>query len=269
MLAYQLETPRARLARWSLAALVVVALHAGGAMVALMAASEDDTADEISGAVTFELAAEATVAQRDAPDLAPGPEQTQGVVTPPASKQEIAKVDDELPQLQPSPAPDPEVALPTPKPEQKVPDEAKEQESVQQEAAPSDLTNSPVTTAPPKIEDAKTSTVTAAPRQGTSMATERLQASWQKTLSRHLNNHKRYPAEATRRGHTGVVNVKFVIDATGQVVEAVVEKSSGSQSLDDEALAMLRRASPVPAPPDIFGGQLTSWVLPIQFSIKK
>jgi TonB family protein len=268
MLEYQLESPRARFARWALAAIFVTALHVGGAAFAFMMGPEDETTDEIAGAVTFELAPEATVAQKDAPDLAPGPDQTQGVITPPASKQEIAKVDEELPPVPPSPAPDPEVALPQQKPDEKVPDETKEEESIQQEAAPSDLTNSPVTTAPPKIDNAKVSTVTAAPRQGTSMATERLQASWQKMLSRHLNNHKRYPAEATRRGYTGVVNVKFVIDSTGQVLEAAIVKSSGSKALDDEALAMLRRASPVPAPPDIFGGQNTSWILPIEFKIK-
>jgi TonB family protein len=268
MLSYQSETSRVRLLRWSAAALLVVGLHAGGAAFALMMAPEDNTTDEIAGAVTFELAPEATVAQRDTPDLAPGPDATQGVITPPASKQEITKVDQELPPVPESPAPEPEVALPIPKPDQQQPEEEKPKESVQQEAAPSDATHSPVTTAPPKIEDAKTSTVTAAPRQGTSISTERLQASWQKMLSRHLNNHKRYPAEATRRGEKGVVNVKFVIDSTGQVQEASIEKSSGSKALDDEALAMLRRASPVPAPPDIFGGQMTSWVLPVQFNIK-
>ena len=62
--------------------------------------------------------------------------------------------------------------------------------------------------------------------------------------------------------------VAFRLDSSGQVVASRVTKSSGSQALDDEALAVLKRASPLPAPPEQIAGPMLDLVLPIQFRIK-
>jgi len=62
--------------------------------------------------------------------------------------------------------------------------------------------------------------------------------------------------------------VAFKLDRSGQLVASHVKKRSGSPALDDEALAMLQRASPLPAPPDQIPGPMLELVLPIQFSIK-
>jgi protein TonB len=64
-----------------------------------------------------------------------------------------------------------------------------------------------------------------------------------------------------------VVIVAFTLDRSGKVVSSHLTKSSGSPVLDQEALAVLERASPLPAPPDELTGPF-DWTLPIHFWIK-
>ena len=93
--------------------------------------------------------------------------------------------------------------------------------------------------------------------------------SWQKSLVFHLNKHKKYPHDARKNGHEGVANVSFTIDRSGKVISSSLDKSSGSDLLDKEAIEVLNRASPFPTPPaDV--PQLTIHLsLPIQFRIKR
>jgi protein TonB len=62
--------------------------------------------------------------------------------------------------------------------------------------------------------------------------------------------------------------VSFTIDRTGRVTASRVVGSSGSPALDDEALAVLQRASPLPAPPAQVPGESFNWTMPIQFRIR-
>ena len=63
-----------------------------------------------------------------------------------------------------------------------------------------------------------------------------------------------------------MVSLAFTVDRKGNVVSSRVEKSSGSSALDDEALAMIKRAAPLPAlPPEVADADLTL-VLPIRFA---
>jgi protein TonB len=93
--------------------------------------------------------------------------------------------------------------------------------------------------------------------------------SWQKSLVFHLNHHKKYPKDARKRGEQGVANVSFTIDRSGKVISARLEKSSGSELLDEEALAVLNRASPLPAPPSDIPNLTIDLLLPIQFRIRQ
>ena len=52
------------------------------------------------------------------------------------------------------------------------------------------------------------------------------------------------------------------------MIASRVVRSSGSSALDEEALAVLQRASPLPAPPAQVGGTTFDLTLPIQFRIK-
>ena len=94
----------------------------------------------------------------------------------------------------------------------------------------------------------------------------RSKATWEKALVSHLNRFKRYPDQA-RGARQGEVRVSFTIDRPGGSRARVVG-SSGSPSLDEEALAVLQRASPLPAPPAQLPGASFDWTMPIQFKIK-
>ncbi|MGP9822570.1 energy transducer TonB, partial [Salinarimonas sp. NSM] len=87
---------------------------------------------------------------------------------------------------------------------------------------------------------------------------------WQARLLAHLERHKRYPPAARAQRIEGVVHVTFALDARGSVTSARVARSSGAPALDEAAVAMVRRASPAPAPPD---GPVTLTV-PVRFDLR-
>jgi periplasmic protein TonB len=251
---------------WIAAATVVVGLHAGGIGLATMEWPQEDLSYDAAGVVTIELAPIATSVAQDNPDIAPGPVMQEAPNTPDASKK-AETTPEEAPQVEPSPeVPKPEVAVAqqTPEPEKKpeVPKEEAKQEQ-KTEASVGD----PITAAPAKTE-APVAEKTVAPVAGTGRTSERAQATWQKSLILHLNAKKRYPPEAQARGVQGEAKVQFSIDRAGRIISAHLITSSGHIALDEEALAVLRRASPLPAPPEGFGGDIIALTLPIQFRIR-
>jgi periplasmic protein TonB len=265
-----LESRRSRLGRWAAAALIVCVLHAGGAALALMYWQEVEDADDPAGALTVEMAPLPAVVPVDSPDVAHGPEQQQARLTHEAAKPVVEEVTKDIPPVEPSPAPEPEVALPKPRPEEKEQPREKEEpdEPTRRDQTPQQDADVPLTTAPPKVEAQPAPR--SAPSPGQSASVARVQASWQKAVVRQLERHSRgrYPAAAERRGVQGVVMVRFRVDRAGHVVSSGIAKSSGSPVLDEEALAILKRASPLPVPPDEISDPFLDNFMPIAFGIK-
>jgi TonB family protein len=86
---------------------------------------------------------------------------------------------------------------------------------------------------------------------------------WQKELLAHINRHRRYPADrAQQEAH---LMLAVVLDRTGRVVSASIARSSGDASFDKEALAMMRRADPVPPLPPLIADEGLSFILPVDF----
>ena len=79
----------------------------------------------------------------------------------------------------------------------------------------------------------------------------------------HLNRAKRYPAGGGRRA--AEASIVFTLDRRGHVVSYNVKRSSGHPAFDDAALAMMKRADPVPAPPPIIADDGLSFEVPVQF----
>jgi protein TonB len=76
-----------------------------------------------------------------------------------------------------------------------------------------------------------------------------------------------YPSQAMRRGWQGTVLLRVHVLASGKPGEIQIQKSSGRESLDDAALAAVKRWSFVPAKQG--GTALDGWVsVPIDFKIK-
>jgi periplasmic protein TonB len=79
----------------------------------------------------------------------------------------------------------------------------------------------------------------------------------------HLQRVKRYPLAV--HGVSGIVQVQFVLNRAGDVIESKVTKSSGNGVLDHEALETLRRASPFPAFPDAKPGAEDTYIASLNF----
>lgn len=88
-------------------------------------------------------------------------------------------------------------------------------------------------------------------------------------LATHLAHHKQYPVEARRRRITGIVTVHFRFGTDGMLQDCQVIESSGNRLLDAEALAMLRRAQPLPPIPPEIGTDSMSVNLPVEFSLTR
>jgi protein TonB len=90
-------------------------------------------------------------------------------------------------------------------------------------------------------------------------------AAYRDALLAKISGAARYPEAARERGATGVATVRFALDGGGGVTLADLAQSSGDRALDDEALAAVRRASPLPAPPV---GAPRAYSAPIRFELR-
>ena len=99
-----------------------------------------------------------------------------------------------------------------------------------------------------------------------SPATE-AQASWHKELAARISSYKRYPEAAKAKQLQGSAKVKLTIDRAGRVLVAQIVQTSGSALLDAEAINMVLRAGPLPAPPPETPGTSFDVLLPVRFEI--
>ena len=134
------------------------------------------------------------------------------------------------------PEPEAEVALPMPEPPKPEPERPVE---VKQAAAPQ-----AAKTPPPSV------------------------VRWQSLLAAHIERFKRYPQAARAHGDVGTATVAFTIDHEGHLLRSSIVQSSGSAALDQETLAMLVRAQPMPHPPDQLGDGELTFVVPVRFNIR-
>lgn len=251
--------------RWIAAGLLMLTLHVGGATAALWQWQQEDFDEEPEGAMMVELAPMPIAPAEERQDLAPGPLSEDSVPVPPTEEVREMTPEELLPPVEEAPlAPEPEVALEKVKPveEKDEEEDKKPQEEVQAQTVAS------LASAPPPIEAAEKGPSPAAPRQGASRRPNQAELSWQRALNLHLSKHKRYPGEARNRRIQGVVTVSFSVDREGRVRSARMVKGSGSSLLDDEALEMLSRASPIPPPPDMPASGWRDFTMPIQFNIR-
>jgi periplasmic protein TonB len=91
---------------------------------------------------------------------------------------------------------------------------------------------------------------------------------WESQLVAHIEHYKQYPLDARARGEQGEVRVAFTIDREGWVQSSRIVRSSGAPELDQETLALLTRAQPLPKPPNNVTTRELSFVIPIRFAIR-
>ncbi|HEV2954743.1 MAG TPA: TonB family protein [Xanthobacteraceae bacterium] len=250
---------RPELVRWSLCAAVVLAAH-GMAVVALAGRADEAELEGGAPVVTIELAPVAVAPPAPPRDLAAGPlletESQERVAdeapAPPErkepEKEKHAKV------VEAPPAPDPEVAM--------APEPPPEEGPIEHKPAPAAAPAAPVPTAPQSAP--APAKLAAAPAVGpVARPTAAVVANWERLLVAQLERHKRYPPQA--RGKVGEARLAFSIDRAGRVLESRIVHSSGSEALDQDALALIRRAAPLPPPPAGVPENRLSFMVPIRY----
>lgn len=124
-------------------------------------------------------------------------------------------------------------------------------------------------TAPRSVEAKPDERAAAAQQTATTKRTPTVSPQkWQSQLNAHLNRNKRYPAEARRQRQEGIPQLQFTIDAAGNVLSARIVRSSGFPALDQAAIDMINRASPVPAPPAAMAQSRLTLTVPVNFNLR-
>jgi protein TonB len=247
---------------WVLAAAAALALHIGGAALAVAHLRTDDPDDSL-GAPAIEVGLEMESPHLEATDLPPGPDTEASVASPALAEQKAELKETELPKDVPTETEDPDRVV-TPndshKPKEDDPKVATVQTSASQESVAAEATATPSNEA---IQEGPRSV---APAQGTGESAQRMRATWQKELIAHLDKHKRYPAERSQK--TAEILISFALDRMGHVLSTSIVKGSGDAAFDQAALAMVRRSDPVPQPPPLVADEGLNFTLPVIFRVK-
>lgn len=245
---------------WGIAAATALALHLSA--LAAMTLTLHGDLDEEGGAPAIELSLEPSAPRdQEIPNAPPGPETDESVAATSSVASSEAKEtkEEKITQTQ---AEDAEITR-----EEKTlkPNENEQAQRAQQVV--SNESQASEATAPPKSEAPAVSERPAAPVHGVDAKANAAILSWQKQLLAHLNRAKRYPAGVARRA--AEVAIFFSIDRRGHVLDFRVQRSSGQTLFDDAALAMMKRADPVPPPPPVVADDGLTFEVPVQFRARK
>ena len=241
--------------RWSFCAAAVLLAHA---LVLLGLCARPDYAETDTGApvVMIELAPLSVAAPAPETDVAPGPRQLQ------AESQE--RVREETPQEKPpevervpdlAPAQNPVVTLPV------VPEPPKRRAREEAKQEPAEA--APIPTAPPAAV-APAHRPASPPPGRVPRPSSAAMVSWQRSLVAQLERNKRYPPGAG--GVQGTARLAFRIDRRGRLLTSRIVQSSGSAALDEETLALVKRAQPFPPPPADTADDQLAFVVPIRYA---
>lgn len=246
---------------WILAGLGALALHVGGAALAVAHLRTVDLDDPL-GAPAIEIGLELASPHLQATDLPPGPETEASVASPAVAEQKAELKETELPKDTPTETEDPDRVV-TPNDSNKPKEDDTKVAAVQTSAS----VESPAVEAmaTPSIDDAPVGR-SQAPEEGAGKALQRMKASWVTQLSAHLDKHKRNPPLQNFKNAKVLIDVTF--DRLGHVVSSSIAQSSGDPAYDQAALEMVRRSDPVPQPPPIVADQGLHFTLPVNFRVK-
>jgi TonB family protein len=247
---------------WALAGAVALALHLGGAALAV-GHLETDEPENSAGVEAIEIGVDLTSVHREPTDLPPGPDTDASIASPALTEQKAEVKETELPKDVPNETEDPDRVV-TPneshKPKEDDSKIARVETTASLESAAAEATAAPSSDVIPEGPRS------VAPVIGTGDAASRQRATWIKQLSAHLDKHKRYPAERSQK--TAEIQLSLALDRTGHVLSVSVLKGSGDIAFDEAALAMVRRSDPVPQPPPAVADEGLNFTLPVIFKLK-
>lgn len=240
--------------RWSSSFIVVASVYAGLILLALYwGVNEGAPSDRPMAAIMVDLAPLPVAPEIPTRVELPGPLQ------------------EEVPPPPPEPLPEPKLEV-EPLPELPVIKEAEvvlpaEPEAVEEKVEPEQI-EAQEEQAPPASE-APPDDVAAAPMEGAvSLAPSTAVVTWQSVLLGHLEHHKRYPRKSRRHKQEAVVYVSITINRDGAVLSAHLTHPSSYQALNEETLALIARAEPLPPPPLDVSGETIEFVVPVEYFLR-
>lgn len=261
-------------ARWVGSLVFVLALHAGAIGLALGWSRSEAPAAPPPAAVMVDMAPMPAAPEATPNDAPPAPELSEAVPDPeePPPPVDLKPMPIEIETaLAPPPVVVPlaEVVLPEPEPPPPVdlkppPEKPK---PVERPKRPQPKPRS-VAAAPQAAPDQSQRAAAPAPGASPQPPSAAL-PTWKGLLLRHLERHKRYPWEAQRSRHEGIVYVRFTMSRDGRVLALRIERASGHASLDREGLELLQRAQPLPPLPSDQPGETLELIVPIQFYLRR
>jgi periplasmic protein TonB len=248
---------------WIFAAVIALALHAGGAALAIVQL-QHEADDDALGATAIEVGLEMAAMHREVTDLPPGPDTDASAASPQLNEQKAEVKETDLPKDKPTePEEEPDRVV-TETESKKPQEEVEEVAAVQTQASTESIASE--ATATPSSEAMPEGTKSVAPVIGTGESARRVRVTWQKELVAHLDKHKRYPKE--RQQKSAEIQIRFTLDRMGHVLATDIEKGSGDPAFDEAALAMVRRSDPVPMPPPVIADEGLTFTLPVIFRVK-
>lgn len=247
---------------WCLAAVAALALHLGGAALAVGTLKAGST-DEGLAAAGAEIAVELEAPKAPDQDLPPGPDVDAQQASQQQVKQEAELKESELPTDKPVESEDPDRVV-SEKNSTKPKEEDPKVAAVPVET--SEARDAQVATAPQQFDEpARESDRPKAPNIGIGKDKKKLTEEWNRKIGAYFEQNLRYPDNKRK---DAIVKLDIVLNRLGHVVSVVVAETSGDASFDNAALAMVHRSDPVPAPPADLTADTFSFRLPVQFNLK-
>ena len=116
--------------------------------------------------------------------------------------------------------------------------------------------------APPNLPGTVTTPV--APSTAVPLGSDTIKDVYAKQIAEWIAKHKTMPATANPAAMKAIVRIR--VDRAGYLRYYALEESSGDDAVDKAAIAMVRRANPVPAAPAGYpAGSLIEFLVPIVF----
>jgi protein TonB len=269
--------------KWTGALITVVALHAGAVGAALITWQSVAPPAPPPAAIMIELMPTpvAPPAPRTLATSEPRPSEPEPVYEP--------EIELPLPEIATTPPdiPKPEVVLPPPpkekpkpvaekpkpkpeKPKEKPKDKPKPAPKVEKEPEPQ-VAGEPV---PQSTQEAAVAAapvppapVAAAPSAADIARLTNAKTNWQGLLLAHLEKHRKYPKSAKRRNEQGTSFLFIRMDRDGTVLSFALKRSSGYEALDEETMALIERAKPLPPLPAEMPEQFMEFTVPVEFKL--
>jgi TonB family protein len=254
------QKPSRRL--WLIAGVGALALHLGGAALAVAHLKNLDDDDSL-GAPAIEVGLELASIKSEPTDLPPGPETDASDASPPVPEQKAELKETDLPKDTPTEEAEAD-RLVTPNDVKKPVEEDAKIAAVQTQASQESVAAE--ATAAPTIDNAPKAVRSVAPAVGTGESARHARVTWEKQLMAHFNRHKRYPTDRLTKG--AEITVTFELDRMGHVLSASVVRGSGDRAFDEAALSMLHRSDPVPRPPPLVADEGLNFTMPVNFTVK-